>query len=96
MAHRLVVDPATGASWQVWAVHPAARSGRAPTVAPFLADGWLAFERSATERATQDGPAEKRRLAPVPPAWSDLSDAELLALLAAARPAAPPTYVRGR
>jgi hypothetical protein len=96
MAHRLVVDPATGAPWQVWAVHPAPRSGRAPTVAPFLAEGWLAFERSATEHVTEDGPVEKRRLAPVPPAWSDLSDAELLALLAAARPAAAPTHVRRR
>jgi len=45
-----------------------------------LSRGWLAFE-SASDR---------RRLAPIPPGWDSLSDAELEALCARAVPAPAP------
>ena len=77
MPHRIITDP-TGASWQVWAVHPTEREG-ARTLAPEYQQGWLAFERL-------EAPVEKRRYAPVPPAWDVAPEPHVLALLAAARP----------
>ena len=59
MAHREFFDP-QGRRWEVWEVHP--RVATRP-VLPELAEGWLAFESSW----------EKRRLAPIPPGWWDLS-----------------------
>jgi len=49
----------------------------APGVAAGLAQGWLTF----------DAGTERRRLAPVPPAWEGLGDDELAALCHAATPA---------
>jgi hypothetical protein len=45
-------------------------------VSPQYAEGWLAFE----------SPGEKRRLAPPPAHWWELSDAELATLCREARP----------
>ena len=81
---------ATGCRWLVWAVHPTSterRSGASDTRSPprlerrvrqaprarvraEYAHGWLACE-SATER---------RRVAPIPEGWEELSDGELATL----------------
>lgn len=60
-----------GTEWRVWEVLPTTPSGK-PDVAETLtrmslngtayANGWLCFE----------SPAEKRRLAPIPPGWEFL------------------------
>ena len=52
----------------------------APLLSPQLACGWLAFEC----------PTEKRRLAPIPQRWEQLSEAELERLCQAARICPPP------
>jgi hypothetical protein len=86
VAHRQITDD-TGRDWLVWEVKPqsVARRGKVQNaegseprayVAPHLTEGWLAFE---TKR-------EKRRLAPAPEGWLDLSDEDLLELLAKAKP----------
>jgi hypothetical protein len=99
MSHRVVVD-AAGVSWDVWEVHPTSVDKRNPDapaeapitgerrrtrsarmhVAPEMRTGWLAM-KSATER---------RRVAPIPDGWAELTDAQLLALVASAAPASPP------
>lgn len=89
MAHRTFPD-AAGRAWDVWNVVPAAVERRADAsrsahaggerrrrseprvrLAAEFRDGWLAFQSGR----------ERRRLAPVPGDWAQLSDAELLALL---------------
>ena len=80
MATREFLD-ARGREWMVWEVQPgAALSGepgrRRILVAPEFRDGWLAFQAAD----------ERRRLAPVPPGWTELADAELERYCAAARP----------
>jgi hypothetical protein len=77
MSHRVVTD-SSGAPWQIWAVRPTRRDG-VRTLATEFQHGWLAFERLG-------GPGEKRRLAPIPDAWEDGAERDLLALLAAAVP----------
>lgn len=59
----------TGVRWQVWATTPTHGNVR-----PQFTGGWLAFE-SADER---------RRLVPVPDAWTDADDGVLRELLAQA------------
>jgi hypothetical protein len=81
MSHRQFTD-STGRIWDVWDVHPTvaanslaiyrhteAAEARDPrkAVAPSLADGWLCFEHVA----------ERRRLAPIPPGWTELPTPEL-------------------
>lgn len=81
MSHRQFTD-STGRTWDVWDVHPTtaanslaiyqrpqAEDARDPrsAVAPSLADGWLCFEHVA----------ERRRLAPIPQGWNELSGREL-------------------
>ena len=84
MAHRNLTDE-LGRSWLVWEVTPGAierrkrsrvvehsgsRQEGAPRVgvAANLREGWLAFESKR----------DKRRLAPAPEGWLELSDEELL------------------
>lgn len=67
---REVID-AGGRQWRVFAVHPT--SGRA-VIRDAYAEGWLSF----------DAGDETRRLAPIPSAWFELADSELLTLLAGA------------
>lgn len=55
-----------GTEWTVWNIAPAS-SSRAQLYSVQLAGGWLCFEC----------PTEKRRLAPPPQGWEDISDAEL-------------------
>jgi hypothetical protein len=101
MAHRLVTD-ASGRTWQVRAVHPTARTiartgAREAALAAGSWDGWQAFERLgpdvgaagiAQQAAAAAPPVApgKRRHAPIPPGWEGVSDAAVLAWLAAAGP----------
>ena len=89
---------ATGASWDVWDVRPsdASRSAYHRDVArepstpktsilsldPLLENGWLCF---------QAGP-ERRRFAPIPPAWWELPDGVLRVMLEIANPVATTLY----
>lgn len=88
MSHRTFKDP-YGRSWDVWEVHPTMTERRQTpqdqevvierrkNVQPRsslpgeMRNGWLAFE-SASER---------RRLAPTPDHWEELSEEQLMALL---------------
>jgi hypothetical protein len=69
---------AAGVDWQVYQTDRSASAerGRDHLLPAEYREGWLVFE-SATE---------KRRLAPVPPGWSDLSDEALAGLCASATP----------
>lgn len=103
MAHRSFCD-SRGRMWEVWEVHPenwerrfggerrrAPRPAadrrqvaeRRPSVPNELRDGWLAFA----------SPTERRRLAPIPPNWATLSDAELQRLVDAATRLTPSLHV---
>lgn len=91
MSHRTFRDSA-GVEWQAWEVHPTLAERREVrqrrgkkrttgerrireqprvTVHDNLRHGWLAFRSDA----------ERRRRAPIPPHWNDLSDAQLDDLL---------------
>lgn len=89
MAHRSFRDDA-GQEWEVWEVVPTAverRIAEAPprpaaaerrkvretrvVVPARLQRGWLAFQSGR----------ERRRLAPIPPDWADMTASELLDLL---------------
>lgn len=99
MASREFTD-SHGAVWTVWDVSPPANLERRmrddpllrPEVerrrvpqyrpqlsSPEMARGWLAFQTRG----------EKRRLAPVPEAWEQMSVSELRGLLARAHPVKP-------
>jgi hypothetical protein len=80
MPHREFVDP-NGVQWQTWDVRP--RRDELPNILrelpTDLGSGWLAFQSEH----------ERRRIAPIPEHWESLSDVELLALLANAKPLIP-------
>ena len=98
MASREFTDE-RGGLWRVWEVQPeslerrmasdphlrpAMERRRAPQSRvkvsnPHMAHGWLAFESRS----------ERRRLAPIPEQWEQMSPAELCELLARARPSRP-------
>jgi hypothetical protein len=101
MAHRKFTD-ADGVRWQTWEVIPTtaerrdARERRAATrkkderrthqqfrvrMDDGLAEGWLVFESAA----------EKRRLHPIPPGWTERTDDELARLCSLADAAPRPT-----
>lgn len=71
-----LAEPA-GGSASASAAADGAPSGARTVVAPGLERGWLAFESET----------EKRRLAPIPEGWTELSDQALAALCARATPA---------
>jgi hypothetical protein len=91
MAHRVFVD-STGRKWDVWTVTPSRAERRRIPNEPWTGDerrhtgeyrillngqwasGWLAFET----------PGEKRRLAPYPNDWPDMTDGEMECLLSTA------------
>ena len=93
MAHRTIVDDRKQV-WDVWEVIPARLDGAVLTDEPYpprprrsdpvrrlivpesLQAGWLAFQCGE----------ERRRLAPPPAAWHELSDLELLRLMTSATP----------
>jgi hypothetical protein len=70
MSFREFTD-AAGVRWQVWATTPSRGNVR-----PQFAAGWLAFECAA----------ERRRLAPIPPEWTEADHDALCAFLAQAAP----------
>jgi hypothetical protein len=78
MAHREFTD-SVGVAWRVWEVRP---SGPVPGVhvRPELARGWLAFQCHG----------ERRRLAPIPVGWEQVSDEELERRCQLAKSAPPP------
>jgi hypothetical protein len=97
MPHRIFRDQ-LGRQWQAWTVTPTSAERRVRTVAapgsavdrrrrdearvnigPRWAHGWLAFETRG----------EKRRLAPYPDHWLQMSDDELQDLCASATQVAP-------
>ena len=98
MASREFTDE-RGGVWRVWDVQPeslerrmasdphlrpAMERRRAPQSRvkvsnPHMAQGWLAFECRS----------ERRRLAPIPERWEEMSADELRQLLARARPSGP-------
>lgn len=101
MAHREFVDE-NGVAWQAWEVIPSMAERRTSGERRFgaraaverrtrqmprvrmedgLAAGWLVFECAS----------EKRRLHPIPPRWSELSDPGLVSLAHSADPAARTT-----
>jgi hypothetical protein len=62
-----------GTLWSVWDVMPQIQQ------VVGLENGWLCFESKS----------EKRRLSPIPPAWHEMDDAALTALLGTARTVKP-------
>ena len=100
MTHRKIRGD-DGNDWDIWDVIPSIaaqalaqeRSHRSPepprrpahyTLPPAFRDGWLAFQSEN----------ESRRLAPIPTAWNQLSDAELRHLISEA--AVSPIRLSGR
>lgn len=81
MSARTFTD-SIGARWEVFEVHRVSRNAGA--VSAGLEGGWLSFV----------GEAEKRRLAPFPPDWEVLGEAELASLCERARRASPTRIVR--
>lgn len=96
-----------GVAWDVWDVRPSDATIRGydrraesrepppsavidpikPTLDPLLEEGWLCFQAGT----------ERRRFAPIPPAWVELPDAVLRVMLDIANPVAvrsAPTEVR--
>ncbi len=78
MPHRRFRDD-IGRVWDVWDVHPTDAESRDlsgglenPVSGAARTRGWVAVE----------GPAERRRLAPIPLGWGEASVARLLELLA--------------
>ena len=67
--HRILRD-GRGVRWDVFAVRADARVAGRWHLKPPFSRGWLCFE----------SPAEKRRLAPIPPDWHRLGNAQLAAL----------------
>jgi hypothetical protein len=102
MPHRVYTD-SVGRQWTVWSVHPEYAERRRPTppgasaipaggerrskkgfrvpLGRTWAEGWLVFETTG----------EKRRLAPYPENWTELSEAELDRLREKAVVTAKPT-----
>ena len=70
MAHRKVV--LENAEWDVWDVRPQAR---AASVGSGMENGWLCFQSGS----------RRRRLAPIPENWNDLSDDGIADLFRTAR-----------
>ena len=74
MALREIIDE-HGTQWQVFDVHPAHES-EAPAVRETFVGGWLCF-------LSDKG---RRRVAPIPEGWEDMSDQSLRRLLSVAPP----------
>jgi hypothetical protein len=77
MAYRRIVDNQDNV-WDVWEVNPAS-SSRALSVPLEMQAGWLAFQCGE----------ERRRIAPLPVDWSEMSDAALMRLMSDAAPIRP-------
>ena len=77
MAHRTIVDEQEQV-WDVFAVSTVASTARRVLVQADLQSGWLAFQCGE----------QRRRLAPLPPGWDEMSDTALRALMDKASPIA--------
>ena len=77
MAHRRIVDDDEQV-WDVWEV-TTSTSSRRILVQTDLQAGWLAFQCGE----------KRRRLAPLPVGWNEMTDQALLALMATANPIQP-------
>ena len=79
MTHRKIRGD-DGHDWEIWDVIPSTVARPEPqrlahlALPPALRDGWLAFQCEN----------ESRRLAPIPVAWNQLSDAQLCRLISEA------------
>ena len=79
MAHRRIVDNQEKV-WDVWEVNPTSSiSSRRLTVPADMQAGWLAFQCGE----------ERRRIAPLPVDWSEMSDDALVHLMSDAMPIRP-------
>lgn len=78
MAHRRIVDNEEQV-WDVWEVRTSATTSRRILVQPDLQAGWLAFQCGE----------QRRRLAPLPTGWDEMSDHALLGLMDQANPIQP-------
>jgi len=78
MAHRRIVDKQEQV-WDVWAVTTPVVSTRRILVQADLQSGWLAFQCGE----------QRRRLAPLPVGWDEMSDQALLGLMDQASPIQP-------
>jgi hypothetical protein len=78
MAHRRIVDQNEHV-WDVWEVKTSTTTSRRIQVPAELQAGWLAFQSGE----------ERRRLAPLPVGWSEMSDHALLDLMSQAKPSRP-------
>jgi hypothetical protein len=82
---RFVID-AEGVEWTIWEVMPMLRAKRTepgsslPPLPHELRDGWLTFQ----------SPMERRRVAPTPSGWSEMSDSRLLEVLQESAPTRRP------
>ena len=88
----------SGASWDVWDVRPSdasrsaydrgvtressARETSFLSLDPLLENGWLCFQAGL----------DRRRFAPIPPAWWELPDGVLRVMLEIANPVATTVY----
>ena len=73
MATRAFTDR-DGDAWKVWETVPQDARGCLPA----YARGWLTFERTGT--------GDRRRLAPIPDGWADVSEERLLLMCRVAEP----------
>jgi len=72
---RTVADSA-GTEWTIFEVKKTVAGDQWTYLPEQFGNGWLCFESAIA----------KRRFAPVPPSWNDMTDAELLGLLRKAQP----------
>ena len=77
MAHRRITDD-NQKVWDVWEVNVSG-STRRIVVPADMQSGWLAFQCGE----------ERRRLAPPPASWNEMSDTALLRLISQATPIRP-------
>jgi hypothetical protein len=78
MAHRRIVDNEEQV-WDVWEVRTPIATTRRILVQADLQAGWLAFQCGE----------QRRRLAPLPTGWDEMSDHALLGLMDQANPIQP-------
>ena len=77
MSHRRIVDDENKV-WDVWEV-VVSGTPRRIVVPADMQSGWLAFQCGE----------ERKRLAPLPVAWNEMSDTALLRLMSQAKPIRP-------
>jgi len=74
--HMRTMADSTGTVWTVFEVKKTGASDQWAYLPEQFGNGWLCFESDVA----------KRRLTPIPPGWSELSDGDILVLMNAAQP----------